>query len=509
MILPNQINLAEIAFLQHQVAEEQETQARIIKARALQEGYFDSTLATATQNKLIGGTADDISGVNMCLIANRTLVRRVNVTEMTSPDEALASWMQSVWSFNQLNSIQRELHRMAQRDGVSFAIVDYDLSANRPYEEGAKGMPVITVHERYTDPSIAVFGETGNGEGCKAHWRNNDPNQHLEMVSKRWVQTVYEDGEPITSQRMTLYINKQPEIAARIEKFIIDDDGAWAEHTDQIVDESGNLTDEEWPIWWTIDQTEAGESMEIPVAVFRNESTAPGERSIWGLQAGMDQFWSMLLGTGSVTAHQLLVAIGFYPTTDGKVPADDGSNLMEISPRQILGTAVPKTKADMKALPPADLRPIIDGIDKIAMMTALVAGLPLKNFVFTRQVSSGKALQYGEVELLASANELIDRFEPTWVKIFTLARQQALIFGSESWSTDSVIAVQWSPTELVNQDVRIDDVSGRQLAGVDDDSIKRDVYGYTQAEIDAMPASDGEAATGSTEETSSEEPDDA
>ncbi len=48
MILLDQVNLGTIAFLRHQAGEELVTQDRVVKARALLDGYDDNTLARET-----------------------------------------------------------------------------------------------------------------------------------------------------------------------------------------------------------------------------------------------------------------------------------------------------------------------------------------------------------------------------------------------------------------------------------------------------------------------------
>jgi hypothetical protein len=259
-------------------------------------------------------------------------------------------------------------------------------------------------------------------------------------------------------------------------------------------DEAGAVKDEEWPIWWTEDGTQIGESLPLPVFVFQSDEGEPAFKRAWGLQAGMDQMWSAMLSGGTLSGHPLLVALGFMPTTDGQALAEDGSNAMVSAPRQIIGTTKSKAEADMKQIPPADPRSIIDVMDKISIFFALVTGLPLKNFTFTRQVSSGEALRHGEVELVASANELTDLFEPEWIEAFSLARKLDNLYGSGSWDESLEIAVQWAPKETVSQEVKKDEVEGKLAAGVPQDQIKADVFSYSQEEIEQQAAQNGAGA---------------
>lgn len=495
MLLPDQVNLSELAYLMHQAAEELEFQSRVVKARELEAGYFDTELATELQEKLLGGQAADIEGINLVSVALNTLLRRVSLQSVKTTDKEQTTWLQQISRANKLLKIQRNLHRAAIRDTESFLILEYDQYAPRPWTEGERGLPRFFVHERYTSAE-ASYGDTiGSNEGCIPHYRNNDPDQGVEMVAKRWVQSTYEDGEIVTRQRMTLFIAEQAETKARIEKYIMGDSGEWEQQQDEYRDASGAVVTEEWPIWWTIDQSETGDSLPLPVFVFQNGENDPAFKRAWGLQSGLDQIYAALLAATTMTGHQLLVALGFFPTTDGKAPADDGSNLMKAGVREIIGTTIGKDKADMKAIAPADLRPIIDTLETLSKYFALVVGLPLKNFTFTRQVSSGEALRHGEVELVATANELTDLFEPEWIGAFELARKLDNLYGSGSWDETLEITAQWAPKETVSQEVKADEVAAKLAAGVPQEQIQADVFGYSEEEITQNQAGQNGAGT--------------
>lgn len=500
MILPDQVNLSEIAYLAFQADEEAEKQARIVKARELEAGYFDSDLATELQNKaLLGGSEADIEGINLVSVALNTLLRRVSLQAVTTTDEGQTTWLQQISRTNKLLKIQRSLHRAAVRDGVAFLFVEYDRYKARPWEAGARGVPRFYVNERFTGADISYGDTNGSGEGCKAYYRNDDPDQELEMVSKRWTETIYENNEPVTRQRMSLYIAEQFENPARVEKYVMDDSGEWAQHSDQVRDEAGTVTEEQWPIWWTEDGTQGGASLPLNVFVFQSDEGEPAFKRAWGLQAGMDQMWSAMLSGATLSGHPLMVALGFMPTTDGQALAEDSSNAMVSAPRRIVGTTKSKQEADMFQIPPADPRPIIDVMDKISIFFALVTGLPLKNFTFTRQVSSGEALRHGEIELVASANELTDLFEPEWIEAFSLARKLDNLYGSGSWDESLEIAVQWAPKETVSQEVKKDEVEGKLAAGVPAEQIQADVFGYSQEEIQQNAARNGAGAAATAE----------
>ena len=494
-ILPDQINLAEIAYLAFQSDEETEIQTRIVKARELEAGYFDSELAAELQEKaLLGGSEADIEGVNLVSLGLNTLLRRVSIQAVNCADENQAKWLQQISRANKLLKLQRKLHKAALRDREAFLIVEYDQFKPRPWEPGQRGVPRFYVHERYTSAEVAYGDTNGSGEGCRAYYRNNDEDQDLEMIARIWTQTTYENGEPVTRQRMNLHIRPQLNTNGRVEKYIMGDDGTWQQHSDEYRDESGAVQTESWPVWLTVDGTETGEALPPDCFHFTSMDEYPAFKRAWGLQAGMDQMWSALLSGGTISGHPLLVALGFYPTTDGKEPADDGSNLMISQPRQIIGTTKSKQDADMKQIPPADPRMILDIMDKISVYFALVSGLPLKNFVFTRQVSSEGALKHGEIELIATANEATDLFEPEWIAAFEAARKLDIVFSRASWNETAEITIQWAPKEMVSQSAMKDEVDAKLAAGVPQQQIQADVFGYSEEEITQNATSNGAAA---------------
>ena len=227
MILPDQINLATIAFMQHQMDEELEIQARVVKARALLDGYYDSNLATETASSLVGGSAADIEAPNLSEITIRTIVRRVDIQGVTGTDETLVEWIENVYEAIGVDIMQGELHQWVERDGEAFAIVDYNRITPRPWDENATGMPSLIIKERYTSAEVSYGDEVGSNNGCKAHYRNNDPHQPLEMISDRWIETIYENEEEVVTQRMNLYIADQPLTRARVEKYVMDEEGEW------------------------------------------------------------------------------------------------------------------------------------------------------------------------------------------------------------------------------------------------------------------------------------------
>lgn len=494
MILPRQVGLAELAYLQHQFDSELELQARIIKGRELYAGYMDEDLALVGSDIYVGGDETDIEGVNLMAIAINTTVRRVTLQGFTVPspkemgdgsgdlgDDVLLviqAWVNKVYEVNKVNTLSRDLHRWTERDGEAFLVLDYDLEYLYDRDPTQTGIPRFYVHERYTDAGTAWKGIVGSNEGMKAHYRNGDANQPLDMVSKRWIEDFWEDDEIKSRQRMTLYIGPVGSelvgdlVAARIEKYALNDAGEWEQYKD--------LEDLEWPIWWTDSQQEQGASLPLPVVHFRNEEFEPGMKKIWGLQASMDQQWIAFNNSELMAGHQLLVAFGFYPTTDGKAPEEDGGNLLKAVPRQIIGTqAKSPREADVKAINPPSAEPLLNGLDKTAIYASFVGSLPVSNFIFSKAVAASETLKQGDAELVAKVNDLIMLWGQSWSAVFDVARKMENIFNSGSLDERPKIKAQFAPPERRDMIHLQKEASAKREAGVPEEQLLVEIWNYT------------------------------
>jgi hypothetical protein len=495
-----------LAFLQHKSDEEAEIQARVIKARELYAGYIDADLADVGAEILIGADESDVEGVNLMAIAIDTTIRRITLTgfevapppgaegeegstaivpgaegaggESDSATEAVDAWLQKFYEVNKLDVVSRELHRQAERDGEAFLILDYDPEYIYPRDPSQVGIAKLFVHERFTSADNAWKGLVGNNNGCKAHYRNDDVNQPLDMVSKRWIEEYWEDEEIKARPRMTLYINQVGTalagdlLPARIEKYELNEAGEWVPYKD--------LEDQDWPIWWTEGASETGASLPLPVIHFRNEEAEPAHKKIWGLQASMDQLWISFMHSQLLSGHQLLVAFGFYPTTDEKPPEDDGSNLFEIKPRSIIGSAGKTPKdASLTAIPAAPAEPLLMGLDKTAIYAAFVGSLPVSNFIFSKAVASSETLKQGDAELVAKINELIGLWSHAWSTTLEAARSIENSLGAANLDPLAKLVPMWAAPERRDMNHLTKEAQAKRQAGVPELIILQEVWGYT------------------------------
>jgi hypothetical protein len=491
--------LAELAFLMHQAEEELELQARIIKGRELFAGYIDSELATQAADIFLGADESDIEGINLMAIAINTTVRRITLTgfevvspategeeaESVSPDDkgnseikAIQAWIKKFYEVNRIEAISRDLHRATERDGEAFLLIDYDLEYVYPRDPAQVGIAKLFISERYTDAGTTWKNFQGTSEGCKAHYRHGDHNQPLDMVSKRWIEQYWEEEEIKARQRMTLYIAQVGSalvgdlMPARIEKYAMSESGEWEEFRDE--------GDEEWPIWWTENGTDTGASLPIPVIHFRNEELEPGQKKIWGLQTAMDELWVSFMNAQLMAGHQLLVAFGFYPTTDEQPPAEDGSNLLKVAPRQIIGSgAIGSKEASLTAIQPAPAEPLLQGLDKTAIYASFVGSLPVSNFIFSKAVASSETLKQGDAELVARINELMGLWSFSWSAAMDIARKMEILYGGNTMSELPAIVPQWASPERRDMNHLTKEANAKRSAQVPEVVILQEVWGYS------------------------------
>ena len=138
-----------------------------------------------------------------------------------------------------MDAKQRRVHEATLRDSESFVIVDWD---------NARNLPRFTPHLRYTGGGVG-----GDGMGCRAFYRNDDPDQELLYVTKRWYDVRYGPAGRESTPRLTIYY---PD---RIERY------SGAPGAEKQYGEAG----QPWPIPWL---HKDGTPMGIPVAHFRSSA---------------------------------------------------------------------------------------------------------------------------------------------------------------------------------------------------------------------------------------------
>lgn len=390
--------------------EEEDVQKNIVLARRYFDGDHDVTLSER-QKEYLGFAGGGRFALNYCRVVVNAVTERLLVDGFESVDTAFSKLAWDVWQRNRMDAQQATLHEMVVRDGEAFVLVDWD---------PGKNLPRLTLHPRYTGPQV-----DGTGYGCKAHYPDDDDTQPMTYASKRWSETVEDaDGGRRTVQRMTLYF---PE---RVEKYELMTDGS----------EAG------WALLQTIPWVDKdGQPLGIPMVHFRN----PGSRSeIWDaipIQDAINKAALDALAVADTNGFRIIIAKGFYPTTDGKPPEADGSNYLKLSPGCWMG--VPKVEADAKPLEPADLSGALELIDSLIMKLAQVTDTPTGRFQITRQVAGEATLKQQDAPLLAKIRRKHAVFGNAWEDVMYLARRLDAMYGSGGLNDEALLSVCWEPAE--------------------------------------------------------------
>jgi len=409
---------AELAYLAWLAAEEKTRQKNVVLARDYYDGEQDVRL-TERQKEFLGFNADEERfAINYCSTVVDAVVERLEVSGFTSASDQVAGEAWRWWQLNRMDEVAQSVHLGAVRDGEHFVIVDWDQE---------EGRPRFIPHPRYTDPQVG-----GTGFGCKAFYPNDNASQPMLCASKRWTETVEEEGTGRrTRQRMTVYY---PD---RVEKYVLGSSGTYQVGWQPIEDEG----DTGWPVAW-VDRS--GKGLGIPVVHFRN----PGlETELWDaipLQDAVNKTALDILAAADVCGFRILVAKGFMPTTDGAAPESDGGNYISVFPGAWV--AIP-ADAELDPLEGTDLKPMLAALDSWIMKLAQVTDTPPARFQITGQIARAETLKAQEGPLLAKVAARQVRFGNGWEDVLERARRIANTFGSQGLDEAALISTEWAPAE--------------------------------------------------------------
>lgn len=450
--------ILQLAALRAQFMEEADYQRRVLWARAYHDGATGAQL-TDRLKEFLGNNADAFR-LNVCRTVVNAVLEKLSVESIndelaaTEEGSALADWLWEQWTLGRLDEMQDELYEAAIRDGEAFLLLDWDENAKRV---------TFTPHPRYTSPEVSAQ-TAGDGFGCKAKYAEDDPNQELLYVSKFWTE-FDERGRP-TPRRNDYYPD-------RIEKYV-SGKGGWLPYASEPV------------VAW---QDASGQPLGIPAAHFRNVADAPEAMDAWPVQDAINKLFLDMLADADVSVFRLLVAFGWFPTTDGKQPAMDGSNLLKIKPGVIVGSAATPDKASLTAVDGGNVEALMNAIDKLIVWLAMVTDTPLSRFQLKRQVRSDETLDAEEEPLNVKVEKRRVRFGNAWGRVFSAASRIAATFGNVALPEGLAVPV-WKPVRKVDPLTPYTIGEAQHKLGVPLEFIWANTLGFTQQQIDAMKATD-------------------
>lgn len=463
-------NPETVAFLQAISTDEEDYQADILQARRYNDGQQFVALTDRLREFLGGDASNDQEDwkrlrLNICRIVLTAVVDKLIVSgfdtdeqprQEIGPDgevrtvKPVAAYAWRLWQACKMDSKQRTVHQEALRDSEAFVIVDWDNTRKRPR---------FTPHQRFIDQSIDSRTGADVGDGCKAYYRNDDPDQDLLFVTKRWTEVSYPMGNRTTRQRLTVYY------ADRIEKYA-GFPGAWKRTVDSDT--------EPWPIPWLDRQ---GRPLGIPVAHFR--STAGMEaREAWPLQNAINKALVDLMAESDIAAFRILAAFGWKPV-------DSDGNALEIEP----GTWVGSESKDgrIQEIAGADLTQFLNVIDSLMLKAAIATDTPAERFVTTRQVSSEGTQKEQNAPLLNKARSRQGDLGDGWESLISIAVRLENTFGRGGLAEDVGISTQWQPLEARDEKAELEQAKLRKDLGMPVELVAEGL-GLSPAQIDLWRA---------------------
>jgi hypothetical protein len=458
-----------LAHLRALAADEEDYQADVLQARQYDAGVQFVHL-TERLREFLGGDVDntiedyDRLRLNICRTVVAAVVERLIVsgfdtdeegvsvavvgedgTESTTTEKPLASWAWRTWQRNRMDAKQRRVHEACVRDSESFVIVDWD---------SVNGMARFTPHLRYVDQSLTTHTGADVGEGCKAFYRNDDADQDLLYVTKRWTEVYYEAGQRKQRQRLTMYY---PD---RVEKY-----AGTASNWRPIQDE-GDLG---WPIVW---QDSVGAPLGIPVAHFR-VSSGMEAREAWPAQNAINYLCVLELTAGDATAFRILIALGWEPR-------DADGNPLPIAPGTWVGTM--KADGKVEVVDPADISGISNLVEAWVFRAAMATDTPVSRFITTKAIASEGTQKQQDGPLVNKVRGRQGEIGNSWEDCLMIARRLENTFGVGGLDERPMFSTTWEPAEVRDEDAELARAAKKQSLQIPIEEIWADL-GYPADKI--------------------------
>lgn len=402
------------------------------------------------------------------------VTERLMVRGFICDDAEQADWAMRVWEQNMGDVMADELHEATIRDGEAFVTVTWDNADQRPR---------FVPHIRYTDRSI----HNGEGIGCRAFYKNDDPSEPLEYVTRRWYETIVENDLRTIRHRLTVYY---PD---RVEKYLMG-------NSLQKVRDPG---DESWPIKWVDNQ---GRPLGVPVIHTMNEGLRCEAWDAIPLQNAINKNLVDMLAAGDLTAFQIYTAFGFYPTTDGKPLADDRSNQVKLEPGIIIGSERSAGEATFRSLSGADPEIMIKPITQLVYWVAMVTDTPITRFLVSGQVAAEGTLKQQDGPLLTKVRKRQQMLGSAYESMFAMARKLSNIYGGTSYNEDVPIRVIWDTAETRDDDRMIERAERKMKLGVPRRQLLKEL-GYSDAQLNTWRIPETDEPVVAMDNSSSDSPD--
>lgn len=432
--------------MESQYEEENERQREIVVSR----NYYDGEQGVTLPDRLREFIPSVAQGVPFRVNASRkivtAIVERLRILGFDSTDEAYLKWITSITQMLKFDALQSDIHEAAIRDGESFILVDWDEIKKRPR---------WTMHERYTSISVG-----GNGTGCWMVFPENDYLRDPLMAVKQW--SDYDAQGTLREYRTVYYPD-------HVEYFVRNDRGEWS------------TLKEPQPL---IDENQ--EPFGIPVIAFQNKSLQCETLDALPLQDGVNKTLIDLLMTSDLAAFRIYVALGWWPTIDGKEPAEDKSNWLPITPGSIVGTTKSPGDASFTAIEPTELAPLLDTTQQLLMWLAMISDTPLSRFISTKLIASDETLKQQEEPLVSKVEDRKGRLGKSWKTVLEMTAKFTNAFGTEKVVVpDEEARILWVNSRAHSETEQLANATTKMKLGVPQEQLWTEI-GYDKAKIAEM-----------------------
>ncbi len=468
MAIPDTIKLS---MYEAWTEEMKEHQRRILLARAYHDGNQPLTL-TDRQKKFLALHSDSRFCLNVCRLVVTTLCDQLSVigfdtreNKNDSGKKPFAEWMWTIWKNNKMDMFQSEVHEWTARDGEGFIILDWD--------EELK-YPVIVLHEAWTSEDVSAWeysdaGVTtdmvdesqGNGAGVYVKYKNDDIMQPMEYAIQYFFsEMIDEKGDAVQIHRRTVYY---PD---RIIREFMGDNGKWMEFEPE----------QSW-------KRKDGKPLGIPVVPFINKDMRPEAQDAFSPQDAINKTYADILASADFFGFPSVWLYGTYPTTDGKEPAADNSNVLYFQPGQINGNAN-KLPGDVSVTKweGSDPTPLMDTLKDQIMFIAQITETPVTKFITSAQVASAETQKEQKDGLKKKAQNRQTSWGDSWESVMSIARVLENEFGANNFDETISIETIWKNLDT------IDDLKEEQALGVPLETLWGRL-GYSAQKIAEMKAS--------------------
>lgn len=457
----------EMSYLEAMINDTLADHGQILLARAYHEG-IQPVYLTDRQREYLGIHADDPFSLNVTRTVVTCLADELNIVGFDTsekPDKEgikkQAGWFWDLWNKNKMDAHQSDMHEITLRDREAFIVLDWDKES---------GYTTINIHERYTDIDSEAYSDlpievsdevktalTGTGQGVWAIYENDDPSQPMKAACQQWYDISYdEDGKLVSIPRRTIYY------VDRIERFeYVDNDWKELEGSPQ-----------EW-------KGKDGKPLGIPVIHFKNKGLRPEAWDAININDAINKTWVDILGSMDLAGFPMFVLLGMYPTTDGKAPAEDGTNNWSVGPGQFLGNAnISPNGASIERFEGSDPTPLMNTLEKQIIFLAEITSTPASRFIITAAVASDATQKEQEKPLRKKAYNRQILFGDSWEQVMKMARRISNAFGGAGLDEEITIETIWKNIESTEE------LQEEKDLGIPNDLLWPKL-GYTQKQIEA------------------------